>query len=1086
MEASKGGGIGLIIAGIVTALVAFAAFYGGACNFEVFNTNKNAAFLIAFVSVIGFSAGLAAVIAGIFKRKAERAWDAAVAVAGYSAAGVMLLWGFGANFTGPGVPPRTDFLVWLPYAFALIGAVVLLVKPSAARPSGIPPETVLAALGVAIAALPWRGLEHLIPNPWSLMVGSAWQSSEGAAFSFVYFVLGILLLITGGRKSQTILRASLMLLTGIIALVLLRHFATHPPPFNTIGGYGYTDNLTNTIYPSMIYQSNFMVAVITAFLTTLVGAIQLRNHLAAGSDADIPVLTSDEPRLSKCALIGVIWAPFTTMGWWSWQMCVRQYFDNPAQFATYDPFFRTLGVGTFIVAATAGLGSTLLGGIAIAQIKRSGGKLYGLPLAAAALLFQPLVALALFTAYALKPHALSFLFRGASHYSPNEIADLRAKLGDALSFSPFDLVVVLAGCGFAGWFAWRKIAGGQEPSAAAAATADSFTNAKPLDHRAAVGPVAPRRRHALYAVLTLLVLGGFFFGAAFHAKSGGGTTLLMIGALDPLFIRESGPSGFSTSLNFFSWSFLAWVVGGGAFSALLRVLREDEGKVPRDPGWWRDWWKQVGLWGGLLLAVCVVRTVMNPRAVLQPPANRQFAARAAKETSRASKIAPSREFSIAQDHSQLPTARTPGRQDYAFTFAAPTNHTLNVRLEVWRDGKLEIVDSFDFWARPKLGAPLAAALRLTTMDGEVASVESAGKVRFDWTMNCGGTNGTGITAGAWRTNIFKNCFSLNSTWDYPTKDGWHPRPGGTVTVLALCGYRPDNLSTYDQTWDETSLLKGWPTEAILLRARYNPARAGDLANGPGLGNNVSDRSNLTKTFAQFTIGKVIGADLSHTANPSNTHKLLVAAVATPENQQAAKKMVFARGAGGAWQNTASPEEIITKLEQAIDDVTSKKRIVQAEPGGPLMIGTNGPELHADAIKKLRLSKLQADEINRVMQSHHRDYLALERRHSKITKDAQGRLVTTIAPFTDECQVLAKRLVAELGGIVEFAILPQPRVGQLPTQIFRWGGELPQTITMWQADGKYFVEDKSGTFTFNMSGPDLQDLPVQYRLFWRAE
>ena len=231
---------------------------------------------------------------------------------------------------------------------------------------------------------------------------------------------------------------------------------------------------------------------------------------------------------------------------------------------------------------------------------------------------------------------------------------------------------------------------------------------------------------------------------------------------------------------------------------------------------------------------------------------------------------------------------------------------------------------------------------------------------------------------------------------------------------------------------------------------------------------------------------MIGVDLGRPANPADAHKLLVAAVATPERQQAVKKMTFQLGAGGAWQNTASPEELITKLEQAIDDVTSKKRIVQAEPGGPLMIGADGPELHADAIKKLKLSKLQADEINRVMQSHHRDYLALERRHSKITKDDQGRIVTTIAPFTDECQALAKRLVAELGGIVEFAILPQPRVGQLPTQIFRWGGEEPQTITMWKADGKYFVEDKRGTFTFNMSGPNLQDLPEQYRLFWREE
>src|SRR5262249_2946579 len=69
------------------------------------------------------------------------------------------------------------------------------------------------------------------------------------------------------------------------------------------------------------------------------------------------------------------------------------------------------------------------------------------------------------------------------------------------------------------------------------------------------------------------------------------------------------------------------------------------------------------------------------------------------------------------------------------------------------------------------------------------------------------------------------------------------------------------------------------------------------------------------------------------------------------------------------------------------------------PPQPIMIGLNGPELTTAAIKKLKLSKLQADEINRIMQSYHREYLALERRHSKISRDDKGRLVVTIEPFS---------------------------------------------------------------------------------------
>jgi len=93
---------------------------------------------------------------------------------------------------------------------------------------------------------------------------------------------------------------------------------------------------------------------------------------------------------------------------------------------------------------------------------------------------------------------------------------------------------------------------------------------------------------------------------------------------------------------------------------------------------------------------------------------------------------------------------------------------------------------------------------------------------------------------------------------------------------------------------------------------------------------------------------------------------------------------------------------------------------------------------------------------------------------------------TIEPFSDECQALAKKLVAEFGGIVEFTILPKPEVGALPFPIFRLGGEQPQTITMWKADGKYFVEDKRGDYTFNASGPNFDELSDQYRLYWREE
>ncbi len=153
-------------------------------------------------------------------------------------------------------------------------------------------------------------------------------------------------------------------------------------------------------------------------------------------------------------------------------------------------------------------------------------------------------------------------------------------------------------------------------------------------------PAASKRtRHLLSAFLVLLCLFGFFFGLSFQAKHSGSaagpTKIITVGALDPLYVSESGPSGFQTGFHFFSWSFFAVVVSGVTFGALWRIGREDEGKVPRDPAWWRDWWKQVGVWGGLLLIVCIVRTVMNPKQVLQPPGERTVRASIARPPKRA-------------------------------------------------------------------------------------------------------------------------------------------------------------------------------------------------------------------------------------------------------------------------------------------------------------------------------------------------------------------------------------------------------------------------------------------------------------------
>ena len=159
-----------------------------------------------------------------------------------------------------------------------------------------------------------------------------------------------------------------------------------------------------------------------------------------------------------------------------------------------------------------------------------------------------------------------------------------------------------------------------------------------------------------------------------------------------------------------------------------------------------------------------------------------------------------------------------------------------------------------------------------------------------------------------------------------------------------------------------------------------------------------------------------------------------------------------------------------------------------------MIGLTGPELTTEAIQKLKLTKLQTEHINRIVLACHRDYVALHRRHANVGKDAAGRILVTVEPFYEECLALAKRLQTELGGIVDPVLLPVMKNGELPFQIFNWGGACNQTITLWKADGKYHVEEKLTSspghprdpFTFNISGPKLEEIPPQFRIYWREE
>jgi hypothetical protein len=430
------GGAMLVLCGFISYLVAAdRAIESGVMDYKRADhaALQSAAGSAATFSTILFLAGVVAICGGVFMRRTRSAWSVCVAITGGIAAAIALWEGIDASTHGATI--SMYYLALLPGAFAAIGAVILLGKSSDSAKADAIPEMVLAALGIGAGALPWRVIDSgpTMSNPWDAAT-TGWAWTQGALFSSVYLALGLLLLITGGKKSRPAWRSVVILLCGIAGCALTLHFKVNPPQpppggWVTQSGIHFLQAKT---------QIGFLISVVTALLTVLAGALQLRNRASAESDAGIPARSSDgEPHLSRCALWGAIWAG---VGMLALVQFAVLFFRDHQPHQTFDEMHMMTShviLASFFGALTASavIGTTIVGAIAVGQIKRSGGKLYGLRLAVADLLCFPLLVLSVIVA------SCSGLWSG---------------WGKLTGYGSIPAIVV---CFFVARAAWRAIAG---------------------------------------------------------------------------------------------------------------------------------------------------------------------------------------------------------------------------------------------------------------------------------------------------------------------------------------------------------------------------------------------------------------------------------------------------------------------------------------------------------------------------------------------------------------------------------------------------------------------------------------------------
>jgi hypothetical protein len=265
-------------------------------------------------------------------------------------------------------------------AAATVAVVVLLVLQQLGRTNGLRaamPGFCIAVLAACAGSLPWT---------WAFGDIAGWNFWQGAVFASLNFVLSLFLLTVGNSRPRTGAIGSL--LVGLIGFALVIWF--NIGPVGVIGSEFLGRITSKPVLPGTV------IAAALGLLAMIAGALQLRNCMNSEADAEsTPLLPSNEPRLSRCALVGAIWAPLFVIAFIAaFEPTMRGTSYGPGEYTGPAWWQLALMFTVIPLGVLAPFGTTILGAVALGRIKRSDGKLYGLRLAQADVLIFPLLALA--------------------------------------------------------------------------------------------------------------------------------------------------------------------------------------------------------------------------------------------------------------------------------------------------------------------------------------------------------------------------------------------------------------------------------------------------------------------------------------------------------------------------------------------------------------------------------------------------------------------------------------------------------------------------------------------------------------------
>jgi hypothetical protein len=163
-------------------------------------------------------------------------------------------------------------------------------------------------------------------------------------------------------------------------------------------------------------------------------------------------------------------------------------------------------------------------------------------------------------------------------------------------------------------------------------------------------------------------------------------------------------------------------------------------------------------------------------------------------------------------------------------------------------------------------------------------------------------------------------------------------------------------------------------------------------------------------------------------------------------------------------------------------------------------GPDGPIYSKVKVAQFGFTPLQVEEVNKITPRYYRDFLSLERQHTTVKTEANGRVHITIEPFRDEAIALAGRMVREIRGTTGKDIVPGGYdlrgvgiVGFLG--LFRHEGTREVKVELWKDSAGYHFKESFGTDkdefggqrsggSRTLNGKDWrQTFPEEYWIYW---